>query len=261
MRKILLIFGVVVFFLSGFAARAKVPEGNLLTDIKPDKNGRIDVIVVFAHQDDESIYEGGTLLKLKKDPRVHLFLLCLTFDQTSEAKDNLKITPDHIARIRVQELLTAAAVYEADEVIQFKYASRTLKDVEPEKLIKEIKAVMDRVDAEIVITHDPAGLTGHKDHITCSKATTLAFSRANAQALYYFTLPKMWYRMILAANTTDPTPPPVFPDFKVNVRAEKKLKRMAIFAHASQMVFSEVVHLAEFFLALDYEYFAVGGKK
>jgi len=255
------VFILTAVWLAAFPVSAGIPERSLLDGVRPDARGRINVLVVFAHQDDESIYEGGTLLKLKKDPRVHLYLLCMTFDQTSEAKDNLGITPDHIGRIRVQELQTAAAVYEADEVIQFKYASRTLKDVEPEKLIGEIQAVMARTDAEIVITHDPAGLTGHQDHITCSKVTAAAFQRSSAQALYYFTLPRFWYGLILATNTRDPTPPPVYPDLKVDVRAEKKLKKMADFAHASQMIFSPVVHLAQFFLALDYEYFAVGGKK
>jgi len=182
---------LILIILISSSAMAREPVGDLLEGVNPGPDGMIDVLTVFSHQDDETIYGGGAVLKAMQDPRVRLYILCMTFDQTSGAKDRLEITPDHIGRIRAEELETAAAVYGATEVIQFKYASRTLGSVAPEKLISEIKEVIDRVGAEIVITHDPVGFTGHWDHVTCSRAATEAFHRSNADVLYYPSLP-MW---------------------------------------------------------------------
>ncbi|HUT53118.1 MAG TPA: PIG-L deacetylase family protein [bacterium] len=252
---------VAAVLLAAFSAQAHVPDGDLLAGVTPGPDGKIDVLTVFSHQDDESIYGGGALFKMKRDPRVRLYILCMTFDQTSGAKDALKITPDHIGNIRAQELKTAAAVYEAEEVIQFMYASRTLNRQDPEELIGRIKEVIDRVGAEIVLTHDPAGITGHWDHVTCSRVATAAFWRSGAERLYYPTLPMYLYRPLRAFQEYDTVGEPAAPTLRVDIRAEKKLKRMACAAHASQMVFTEVGTLTDFFLVLDHEYFALGGQK
>lgn len=249
-------FWVLVLFFCAFSLWAKLPEGDLLQGVKPDAQGRIDILTVFSHQDDESIYGGGAVLKALEDPRVHLHILCMTFDQTSGAKDALGITPDHIGRIRVKELETAAAVYGAEEVIQFQYPSRTLGKQDPEKLISEIKGVIDKTGAEIVLTHDPAGITGHWDHVACSKVATEAFQRSQAQVLYYPVFPKSFYPIFLAFQPYRGHGTPAAPDFKVDIRKEKKLKRMACYAHASQMRFTSVGNLTELFLLMNDEYFA-----
>jgi LmbE family N-acetylglucosaminyl deacetylase len=244
------------------SAAAGVPQGDLLDNAEPGPDGKIDILTVFSHQDDEVIYGGGSVLKAKKDPRVRLYILCMTFDQTSlEHRNHLGLTPDHVGRIRVEELKTAAAVYGAEQVIQFDFHSRTLPRQDPEKLIEEIREVIDRVGAEIVITHDPVGFTGHPDHRACSRAATEAFNRSSARVLYYPTLPMVIYRPLIAFSPYRFDLEPAPPSFKVDVRAEKKLKRLACYAHASQMTYTSVGTLTDFMLVLDHEYFALAANR
>jgi hypothetical protein len=54
---------------------------------------------------------------------------------------------------------------------------------------------------------------------------------------------------------------PAKPDFRVEIRAEKKLKRMACYSHASQMRFTSVGTVTKFFLTFNHEYFARGPQK
>jgi len=254
---------VCIFLVLGFSlsAAARVPEGDLLQGVTPGPDGKIDILTVFAHQDDESIYGGGAVLKALEDPRVRLHILCLTFDQTSDLPEKFGITADQYGRVRVKELETAAAVYGAVEVIQFRYASHTPPQVDPEKLIAEIKDAMERTGAEIVLTHDPAGFTGHMDHLATSRAATEAFKRSQAQVLYYPTLPLYLYRPFLYYNAGRLPVRPAKPDFRVEIKAEKKLKRMACYSHASQMRFTSVGTLTNFFLIFDHEYFSRGPTK
>jgi LmbE family N-acetylglucosaminyl deacetylase len=248
--------GVLAVLLFCFSAGAAgIPEGALLEGLEPGPDGKIDVLTVFAHQDDES-GAGGTLLKMKKDPRVRVYLLCMTFDQTSPAKDNLGVTPDHIGRIRVKELEVAGAVYQADEVIQLMYHGRTLPHVDQEELIESIRQVIDRVGAEVVITFDPQGITGHQDHQALSKAATEAFNRSGAKRLYYKTMPKWAYDIAIAVTPYPNPAQPVYPTLKVNIKPERKLKKMATLAHVSQMQFSSIGVWTKLSFYQSHEYFA-----
>lgn len=256
-------YSIVLLVILTIAAPAfaNIPEGNLIDGIQPGQDGKIDVLTVFAHQDDETIYGGGALFKMLKDPRVRLHILCMTLGDFSEAKDRLGITGEHLGKIRSQELETAAAVYGAVEVTQFQYHDAKLIEAGPDKAINEIKDVIDRVGAEIVFTHDPLGITGHNDHVTTSKLATEAFMRSSAQRLYYPTLPPYLYAVMKIIIHAKGKPEAAIPTIKVDISAEKKLKRMAFYAHASQEHFSGVGNEAKIVFMYDHEYFALGKQK
>lgn len=226
---------------------------------RADETGHIDVLTVFAHQDDETIYGGGTLFLLKKDPRVRLYILCMTLGDMSEAKERLMISREHLGRIRQRELETAAAVYGAERVFQLDYHDQSLKDIASEELAQSIIKVIEEVGAEILFTHDPVGITGHPDHVACSRAAFIAFKRSCAKRLFCPTLPDFIYRIALAPAIKYARVNPLKPTFKVDISSVKTLKRMAFYAHASQKHFSNVGVIAKPILAMNYEYFAWGG--
>lgn len=256
MRKALLVLFVLILSDDSLAS---IPLGNPLAGVLPDESGHIDVLTVFAHQDDETIYGGGTLFIMKRDPRVRLYMLCMTLGDMSEAKERLGITSAHLGRIRSKELETAGAVYGAERVIQLDYHDQSLKNIPPEELAGRIVAVIEEVGAEIVITHDPVGITGHPDHVACSRSAFMAFAQTSAQRLFCPTLPYFIYRSVLTPAIKHAGVNPLKPTFKVDITEVKKLKRMAFYAHASQKHFSSVGTVAKPILALDYEYFAIAG--
>ena len=112
-----------------------------------------------------------------------------------------------------------------------------------------------------MITHDPAGFTGHSDHVTCSRAATEAFKKSNAKVLYYPTLPPSLYGISRMLSPFEEEVEPALPTIRVDIRSVKKLKRMTCYAHASQMRFSSVGQVTELMLLLSHEYFALADKK
>lgn len=237
MKKIAVFASV---FLLAAAAHARVPMGGLIEGIEPGPDGMIDVLTVFAHQDDETIPGGGTLIKLSKDPRVRIHIACLTLGDMSEAKDFLKITPEHLGQIRSRELETAASVLGAVEVIQLDYHDQGLEGADQEELVRKVREIIASTGAEVVVTHEPAGVTRHPDHVTCSRVATEAFSRTGAKRLYYVTLPRSLYASRYLITPFKAEAKPVFPTLKVDIKRELKLKRMAMCAHATQRHFSLV---------------------
>ncbi len=257
--KLSALFVVLVF---SFSARAAgIQEGSLLDGIEPGSDGKIDVLTVFAHQDDETIAGGGTLLKMKQDERVRLHILCLTTGDMSDAKNRLKISREHMGRIRIEELETAAAVYQAEQVIQFSYHDQGLESADQENLIEEILEVIDRTGAEVVLTHDPLGITRHPDHITCSRVATEAYRRSTAKRLYYKTLPAWEYSIRSTITPFRGEAERSRPTVKVDIRRYRKLRRMAFYAHASQTQFSLVGPAADLSLMEKYEYFTLADLK
>ncbi len=246
------------------AASLMVPEGDLMEGVEPGPDGKIDVLTVFAHPDDESIYGGGTLIKIKKDPRVRLHILCLGRGDWPEQARQIGISSDHLVRIRAEELRNAAAVLQAEDVTHWTFYDRSFTSLDREKLTGDIVEVIERTGAEIVVTHDPAGITRNPDHLTCSSAATEAFGRSSAKRLYYPTLPGPIYSVamfIFREESEGRQVEPAKPDFDVGIKEVKHLKRMACFAHVSQMFYSNVGPAVRIILLFPKEYWTLAGQK
>ena len=150
--KRVIVAGLTVLALA-LSARAGYREVTLLDGVAPGADGKIDVVAIYPHQDDESFWSGGTLHRLKQDPRVRLHLVCLTRGDMSGAKDALAISGSRLGDIRVKELALAAQVYQADELIQFDYHDQGLAAVGDEVLIGRLAAVLAATGAEVVLTY------------------------------------------------------------------------------------------------------------
>ena len=255
MKKSCLITSLI--FLLSFSAQAAVPYGDLLEGVAPGPDGLIHVVTMMSHPDDESVFAGGTLIKLKKDPRVRLSLVCLTLGDASDARFFMVKSKEEMARIRTEELQAAGRELGADEVIQLSYHDQGLKPADQEKLIAELADILARTGANVVITQDPGGITRHPDHVTCSRAVTAAYRRSSASRLYYATLPRWKY---LTAALTSPffeSGKPAMPTLRVDISAELPQKRQAMLAHESQMRHSLVgLNLPQYYFSRT-EYFAL----
>ncbi len=242
-------FIAALFFSASVLAR--VPAGDLLEGVMPGPDGKIHVLTVFPHQDDETFFVGGTLLKMKNDPRVVTHSYCMTLGDASEAKDILGITPEKLGRMRIKELELAAEVLDIDEVIQGNYHDQHLAE-HPEEARQKILDIINRVGAQVVITFGPEGITMHTDHRAEYKFTREVFPQSNAQKLFLVSMPKPIYRILAHPGVT-----PIPPTIAVDIKDQKKLKMQALRSHASQtrpMSMKTVIFAIRFF---DHEYFAL----
>lgn len=229
---------IISSLLMTTGAWAAIPEGDLLSGVRPGADGKIDVVTVFAHPDDESFYVGGTLIKLKQDPRVRLHVLCLTIGDKDRAGKRLGISPAELGRIRVEELRAAANVMNADSAEDLGYPDQGLASADYPTLVARILEVLQKYGAELVITHDPYGISGHPDHVTCSRAAGEAFKQSGAQKLFWVTMPPVRYAVNALFSVARPDALHARPTLQVNIAAQKRLKDLALHSHASQARFS-----------------------
>jgi len=250
------------FMLLAAGAWARAPKGDLLDQVAPGPDGKIHVVTVFAHPDDETFYLAGTLLKMKQDPRVSLHIVCLTIGDQDVAKDRLRITPERLGRIRVKELEAAGAVLGAEEVISLGYHDQGLAAADAAVMVKQVREILDRVGAEIVLTHDPYGISGHPDHVTCSRVAKQAFEQSGAGRLFYVTMPQARYFVNSLFSMFHGPAERVYPSLRVDIRGQKRLKRAALYAHSTQEHFSFWNGLGmKEDLLYNFEYFALAESK
>jgi LmbE family N-acetylglucosaminyl deacetylase len=145
-----------------------------------------NVLAVFAHADDELVNCGGTLRRLAAlGAAVTLVIL------TKGERGTRGRTPGtELKAVRVKEALAAASLLGVADLVQADLGDGRLHEKKRE-LSAFLENTIERLQPDLVITHDLAGLYGHSDHIACAEVVTdLRRKRFPRSALWYAALPR-----------------------------------------------------------------------
>ncbi len=212
---------------------------------------------VFAHPDDETFSNAGTLAMARND--IEYTLVVVSSGEDGPIADPSLATRENLAEVREAEQLAALeAVGVKDPDVHFlRYPDGRLKELDREELIGGIAQVLKDGRPQVVVTFGPEGITAHDDHITVGQATTEAFHRLQSaagsdgafQRLFYVAIPasrlaQFWDRLReRGADVPDPEAPFVprgVPDHTITCRVDcssvvdRKIR--AIKAHRTQQV-------------------------
>jgi LmbE family N-acetylglucosaminyl deacetylase len=127
------------------------------------------VLLVFSHPDDESVFAAGLIQQLCRTGN-QVRLLCLTQGQAGSLRHGLSPRED-LGMARSRELRRACTLLGLQDhrILPFPdggLASK-LQGVE-ERLLEEIR----EFEPDLVVTFEPEGITGHRDHRSASRAVT-----------------------------------------------------------------------------------------
>lgn len=156
---------------------------------------------IFAHPDDETAINGGTFAKYAKNGwQVHLVIA--TRGDAGGWGDVEHSETALLSEVRTKELEQAADIFGISSVTFLPYKDGTLSDRPPGDIENALVRVLSDVRPDIVITHEPGGITNHPDHIKMSLSATFAFQTyaegrrteapndPNPPKLYYSCLPE-----------------------------------------------------------------------
>ncbi|MDP2660247.1 MAG: PIG-L deacetylase family protein [Dehalococcoidia bacterium] len=232
------------------------------------------LLAVFAHPDDETLGNGGTLaLYARRGVEVHL--VCATRGEVGEAPQGLKGFSS-IGEMREDELKTAAAVLGLKAVNLLGYRDSGMPgsadNLHPKALVAapleevalRIAAHIRRIRPQVMVTFDPIGGYRHPDHIAVHRATVEAFRLAGdaetdidglppytAQKLYYGIFSRRLLRWVVRISRLLGRDPRHFGrnqdvdlaaladvqfpiDASISIREVKSLKEQAAAAYVSQ---------------------------
>jgi LmbE family N-acetylglucosaminyl deacetylase len=134
------------------------------------------VLMVWAHPDDETYLAGGLSAALTDAGRR---VVCVTATR-GEAGG----TTAGLAQLRTAELEAALQLLGVEEHHWLDYADGGCASVDEDQAAARIRAVVDDVRPDTVVTFGPDGFTGHPDHQAVSRWVDLAVAGTDVRVLH-----------------------------------------------------------------------------
>ncbi|MFE5119377.1 PIG-L deacetylase family protein [Streptomyces sp. NPDC056669] len=212
------------------------------------------VLAFHAHPDDEALLTGGTLARLADEG--HRVVLVVATDGHMDAAPPGREPP------RMHELRKSAYVLGVDRVIHLGYADsghgplfyadppdRTrFARADTEKAAEQLAAILREENAAMLLTYDPNGGYGHRDHIKVHEVGRRAAELAKTPRVLEATLPRDTAERLLRLVRLLRIPLRFDPDelstrfsprsaitHRYDVRRYARQKQAALTAHHSQM--------------------------
>ena len=156
---------------------------------------QLRMLACFAHPDDEAFTSSG-IIAASTARGVQSRLICATGGEEGEIRQHGVATRDTLAQVRQQELRRSCAVLGMEEPVMLGYRDSGWADspaqfhpqayvqASPLQVIGRLVAEIRRFQPHIVLTFEPEGISGHKDHKAISRHTTAAVRVAGDPALF-----------------------------------------------------------------------------
>lgn len=209
-----------------------------------------DLLCTVAHPDDESFGLGSVLAGAAAEG-ARVVLVCATRGEAGEDIARAGRTSDELGAAREHELRAAAASLGVAEVEVLGFADSGWAGPAPpdalidagEAAVAAVHEALIRHRPRVVVTMDPTGSDGHRDHAAIGAVTTSAFTRYGAgTSLYHWCLVQSVMDRWVAARGSEAgvyaEPRLGRPDADITTvidgRAVLEVRRKAIAVHASQ---------------------------
>src|ERR1700682_5930849 len=136
------------------------------------------LLAVCAPPDDES-FGLGAALSTFTDGHTRAGVLCFTHGEAS----TLGIQPGELQHIRAEELQTAARVLRVDRIALLAYPDGALDKQPLPVLAGHVAALIEELQAELLLVLDTGGITGHPDHRRATQAALTAAGQVGLPVL------------------------------------------------------------------------------
>jgi LmbE family N-acetylglucosaminyl deacetylase len=157
------------------------------------------LLLVVAHPDDET-FGCGSVIADAAAGGADVTVCCASRGEAGELVPGSELGGGTLADLRVRELHDAGSVLGARhfELLDFvdsgmdgEASTDTLVGAPLESVVDAVSEVIERVDPDVVVTLDPTGGDGHRDHVRVAEATTEAVRRRpNGASLYHWCIPR-----------------------------------------------------------------------
>jgi LmbE family N-acetylglucosaminyl deacetylase len=154
------------------------------------------LLVVVAHPDDET-FGLGSVIALEAARGVEVVVCCATAGENGEAPEWL--ADADLGEVRRGELRAAATELGVRRVELLDFGDsgmtgepppRSLAGAPFEEVVAVVGAVVDEVGPDVVVTLDPVGGDGHRDHARIGAATIEACRERTWTRVYAWTVPR-----------------------------------------------------------------------
>lgn len=144
--------------------------------------GRVRIVGVFAHPDDDVYSIGGTLA-LRRERLDVTLVFCTSGDAGPIWVEGLA-TRETLGQVREAEQAASMVALGIDADVRWlRHPDHHLPDVLFDRLVSEVQDVLLGVRPHVVVSFGADGMTSHHDHIRAGEAAEAAFHRARTDAV------------------------------------------------------------------------------
>ncbi|MDC0043758.1 PIG-L family deacetylase [Candidatus Pelagibacter sp.] len=182
------------------------------------------ILIIVAHQDDETISMGGTISKLSKQKN-KIFAVSFTDGVSSRSKVEKKKIME-----RSESAKKASRILGFKWIKNFNLPDNELDKISLLKIIKMIEKVKNEINPDIIFTHNSSDL--NIDHRLISNATITAFRpevKKKVKEIYFFETPSST-EFNLLKNKKNFTP-----NYFVDIEKNWRIKLKAINSYSKEM--------------------------
>ncbi len=148
-----------------------------IDECEGDDVGKLTLMAVLAHPDDEAFGIGGTLAKYAAEG-CDVHLVTATRGEAGEIRDPGLATLANLPQVREQELRCACEVYGIHPPHFLDYVDGQLTIVHQGQAVGKLVRLVRQHRPQVLISFGPDGIYGHYDHIAVHRWTTIAFDIA-----------------------------------------------------------------------------------
>ncbi|MGW4789524.1 PIG-L family deacetylase [Streptomyces sp. NPDC004230] len=150
-------------------------------------------MVIHAHPDDEASQTGGTLARYAAAGVRTVLVTCTDGGQGDGGEGRKPGHRDHqpqqVASRRSYELAMSKVALGVSDVVQLGYPDSGMPDspddldplafsrLEAEPIIRQLEALMQEYQPDVIVTYPPNGLSNHPDHVRTHELTVSAVGR------------------------------------------------------------------------------------
>lgn len=197
------------------------------------------VLLVYAHPDDESFGNAGTIAKYTAGKQAEFYLSVATRGEAGKLGDPPLTTREQLGYYREQELKAAGKIMGLKDIYFLDYIDATLSELDfddRQNLIQKIAETILHVRPDILITFPEDGISKHKDHIAvhqmCLKAIASIKDQYTIPKIYYTAIPENLY---LTRDRTGFGTPDTEITTKIDISDFRQQKGEALTQHKTQV--------------------------
>ena len=150
---------------------------------------QLRLLACFAHPDDEAFTASG-VLAASTARGVQVRLVCATCGEEGDIRQPGIATRETLGQVRHEELRRSCAVLRLQEPVMLgyrdsgwgdslaQYHPNAFAQAPPLQVVQRLVEEIRRFQPHIVLTFEPDGISGHKDHKAISRYTTTAVHMA-----------------------------------------------------------------------------------
>lgn len=200
------------------------------------------VLGVWAHPDDEVYLSAGLMAAVRRAGQRVVVASATNGELGTDDPDTLP--PERLALLRAREAAAALAKLGVHEHRWLGHRDGTLAD-QGARGVQQVRALIETVRPDTIVTFGPEGMTGHADHRAVSEWVTTAWDESGQHSrLWYATLTPEFHHRWGSLNEDvglwfDGSTPPcdASSELAFELRCDEELldrKFAALSAHASQ---------------------------